>query len=426
MTSSKIRTLITSSSLLGTLALAATVGQAADWPRFRGPDGSATLAEPAKLPTVWGDEQNVVWKTALPGAGASSPIVVGSRIYLTAYTGFGLSETEPGNPADLRLHLLCFDRATGNKVWDTEFASPVERKAGGRVGDHGLATPTPVADESGVYAFFGPSGLFAFDLEGKERWRADCGTKVAGFGHAASPILFQNLVIQNASIESDTLYAFDKATGKQVWKAENINRAWTTPALASLPDGKVELIVNQKDEVRGYDPATGEKLWWCVGIDDYIVPCPVVHEGIAYCIGGRTNRALAIRCGGRGDVTASHKVWEVRIGANVTSPILHDGHLYWASDRGQMYCLDAKTGESVYRERLPTGDRVYASIVLGDGKFYAPLRDGRVLVIKADPTFAILAENVFATDRKPFNASPALHNGQILLRTDAFLYCVGE
>ena len=277
-----------------------------------------------------------------------------------------------------------------------------------------------------MYAYFGVSGLVAYSRDGELLWKADCGSKTAGFGCAASPILFGDLVIQNASIESGTLYAFDKQTGKLVWKDEAVERAWTTPTLVPLSDGSTELVINHKDRVRGLNPATGEQLWTCEGIDDYVVPCVVGYEGIAYCLGGRQNRAIAIRCGGRGDVTATHKLWEVRIGANVTSPAYHDGKLYWASDRGVACCLDAKTGETLLQERLPSRGRLYASIVAGDDKLYVTTRDTGVLVLRAEPQYTELATNTISDDVSLWNASPAIADGRLYFRTNGWLYAIGR
>jgi hypothetical protein len=186
------------------------------------------------------------------------------------------------------------------------------------------------------------------------------------------------------------------------------------------------LIINQKDVIFGFDPRTGKQLWSCDAIDDYIVPVPISHDGIVYCLGGRTNRCVAIKLGGRGDVTESHKLWQVNVGANVTSPIYYNGHLYWASDKAIANCLDAKTGESVYRKRLETRARIYASIIRAGERLYVTTRDQGVVVLAAKPEYKQLAVNTIETDEDMLNASPAVIGNQLLLRTDSFLYCIGE
>lgn len=411
--------------LLLTLGVSASVAPAADWPQFRGP-GTAGVSTESGLPTTWSADQNLVWRQELPGYGSSCPIVVGDRIYLTCWSGYGLDETNPGNRDDLKLHVVALDRAAGGILWNqSRPASPREQKAERRISEHGYATPTPCSDGERVFAYFGVSGLVAYDRDGKLLWEADCGGKTAGFGCAASPILYRNLVIQNASIESGTLFAFDQQSGSIAWKVDNIDSAWTTPTLAELADGSVELIVNQKNTIYGLNPQTGEQLWSCAGIEDYVVPSVVVHDGIAYCFGGRQNRAIAVRLGGRGDVTATHKLWEQNVGANVTSPVYHDGKLYCANDKGLALCLDAATGETLTQQRLPARGRIYASAVLGDGKLYVTTRDTGVVVLAAQPEYQELAVNVIADDPHLFNAAPAVADGKLYYRTNGWLYCIG-
>jgi outer membrane protein assembly factor BamB len=401
-------------------------GQAADWSQFRGPSGNG-ISDSTGLPTEWSAEKNILWKTKLPGHGSSSPVLLGNQIFLTAYTDYGLTAEDQGDPADLRLHVMSINREDGKIMWDKSVA-PVNKvqKITKRIVDHGYASGTPACDETGVYAFFGTSGVVAYDLKGNLKWQANVGSKTAGFGSASSPILYKDFVIINASIESEAVYALEKATGKVAWKAENIVRAWTTPSIVDVPGGNQELIVNQKNQILGFDPDTGKQLWTCEGIQDYVVPVVVQNDGILYCLGGRSNRSIAVRPGGRGDVTKTHKLWEVNVGANVTSPVFHNGHLYWASDRGIAFCLDAKNGEVVYKNRLPTKARLYASIVLADDKLYVTTRDNGVVVLKAVPEYVELARNEIKTDEDLFNASPAVSEGSIYLRTNGYLYRIAE
>ncbi|MHC4879652.1 MAG: outer membrane protein assembly factor BamB family protein [Planctomycetota bacterium] len=415
--------------LVSLLIIAPSQTVRADWPQFRGPGGNGTAAE-ALPPVTWSDSENIVWKTPLPGRGASSPIVWGDRIFLTAYTGYGENADDleaPGNKADLRLHVLSLERGTGKLQWDSEIPASVgTQNYSKRIADHGYATGTPATDGEAIYAYFGVSGLVAFDFDGKLLWRAQTGTKTAGFGSASSPVVYGDLVLINASIESGTMFAFDRKTGKEVWSVSPINRAWTSPCLVTAPGGSTELVLNHLDEVVGYDPLTGRKLWWCSAIDDYIVPVPITHDGIVYCLGGRSNRSLAIKPGGRGDVTETHKLWQRSIGANVTSPVYYDGHLYWASDKGVQCCLRASDGEEVYRKRLPTRARIYASIIRAGKHFYVTTRDAGIVVLEASPEYKEVATNVIASDETLVNASPAVSGDQLLLRTDRFLYCIGE
>ena len=323
--------------------------------------------------------------------------------------------------------MLCLDRDSGKLLWDKSIkASEATQNFGERVADHGYATATPATDGEAIYASFGVSGVVAYDMDGNLMWQAGIGEGTAGFGSASSPVVYREMVYVNASIESDTLFAFDKKTGKEVWKAGSIARSWSTPCIAEVPGAAPELILNQKDQIFGFDPITGEKLWWCAGVEDYIVPVPVFHDGIAYCLGGRSNRAIAVKLGGRGDVTKTHKLWEVTIGANVTSPVYYDGHLYWASDKAIENCLRASDGGEVYQKRLPTRARIYSSIVRAGNKLYVTTRDQGIVVLAAKPEYEELAVNVIESDETLVNASPAVSGNQLLLRTDSYLYCIGE
>ena len=412
--------------ILTALLCICSIGNANDWPQFRGQSGNASAPD-SNPPTTWSDSENIVWKTELPGRGASSPVVFGNRIFLTAYTGFGVDAEEPGDKEKLRLHVLCFERDSGKLLWDKSIkASSATQNFGQRVADHGYATATPATDGEAVYASFGVSGVVAYDMDGNFMWEAEIGEGTAGFGSASSPVVFREMVYVNASIESDTLFAFDKKTGKEVWHAGSIMKSWSSPCIAEVPGGPPELIMNQKNEIFAFDPITGKKLWWCAGVEDYIVPVPVFHDGIAYCLGGRSNRAIAVKLGGRGDVTKTHKLWESTTGANVTSPVYHDGHLYWASDKAIENCLRASDGKEVYRERLPTRSRIYSSIIRAGNKLYVTTRDQGIVVLAAKPEYEELAVNVIKSDETLVNASPAVSGNQLLLRTDRFLYCIGE
>ncbi|MDG1874721.1 MAG: PQQ-binding-like beta-propeller repeat protein [Mariniblastus sp.] len=411
---------------LTTSCLVTNTTRGEDWPQFRGPSGNASSAD--STPTQWSDTKNLIWKTKIPGRGSSSPIVIGDKIFLTSYTGYGMHDDDPGEKTELRLNTLCFERTSGKMIWNKSIeASANEQEFARRLPDHGYASGTPTSDGKAIYAFFGVSGAVAFDLNGKQLWHNDeLGTSTTGFGSASSPVVHQDLVYINASIECKTLFALDKKTGKVVWKKEDIDRSWSSPCLAANKNGVTELIINQKFKVLGLDPKTGKELWTCDGIEDYVVPVPVAKNGIIYCLGGRGNKAMAIQLGGQGDVTDTHRLWIINIGANVTSPVLHQGHLYWASDKGIANCINASNGETIYRERMPTKARVYASIIRAGDHLYLPTRDNGVWVLPAKPDFKAIALNKIESDKTLFNASPAVSHHQLLIRSDKFLYCIGE
>jgi outer membrane protein assembly factor BamB len=399
---------------------ASILAVAADWPQFRGPGGQG-VAQAKNLPASWSDTENLQWKTGLPGPGASSPIVVGKRVIVTCYSGYGLDGREPGDMQNLRLHVICVDHDTGKVLWDTELKPVLPETQ--KVRDHGYAAATPACDGEYVYTFFGKSGVAKLDLNGKKIWQKQVGSGLHGWGSGTSPVLYRNLVIVNASVESRSLVALDKASGEQVWRAGGMNASWNTPHLVALPGGKQELVVSVKDRVLAYDPATGKQLWSCEGIHDYVCPSIVSDKGVVYAIGGRRSQAVAIKAGGSGDVTGSHQLWRADVGANVSSPVVVDGHLYWVSDRNQTaYCLSTKDGNVVYAERV---GQPYASTVAADGKLYVVFRQGGAVVLPAKPEFKVLSRNRFS-DRSIFDGSPAVSADRIFLRSDQFLYCIAK
>ena len=413
-------------------SLFAVLFAGADWTRFRGPHGSG-VSDDKGVPTTWSATENVVWKTPLPGFGASSPIVLDDKIFLTCYSGYGLHKSEPGEQDDLVLHALCLDRATGKILWDTTHNPRLPETAydGGRVELHGYASATPVTDGEAVYAFFGKSGVLKYSLDGRPQWHVSVGSGLDkhNWGSGASPILHENLVIVNASAESQSIRALNKATGEEAWRVDEIVDSWSTPLVVATPAGGKELVVIERFRVLGLDPATGRKLWFLSKESDYVCPSVIAHEGIAYVINSRrTPLLLAIRTGGRGDVADSHVLWKKNWTTRVSTPVYYDGHLYAMDFLGQAHCLKADTGEEVYRERLEIGglgDKVYASPVAVDGKLYGVTRLDGTVVLALSPDFKELARNHLG-DESVFNATPAVTEGKLLLRSDKCLYCIGK
>ena len=387
---------------------------AGEWTQFRGPAGQGVSPE-SQAPTQWSQSANLLWKAELPGPGSSSPIVAGNRLFVACYSG---------DANDAARRLVCLDPRTGKVAWARDVPSKLPEQAGIREG-HGYASSTPAADGERVYAFFGKSGVFAFDHLGSQLWQADVGSRTSGWGSAASPVLAGDLVVVNASVESESLVALDRRTGKEVWRAGGIRESWNTPILVSVGD-RTELAVAVLGKVLGFDPRTGRQLWKCMtDISWYMVPSLVADRDVVYCTGGRQGAALAVRAGGRGDVTQSHRLWTARKGSNVTSPVFWEGHLYWANENlGIAYCASAKTGEMVYEERLGGAGQIYASPVVAGGHLYYLTRSGRTYVLAAQPKFQQVAVNDLA-DRSPFNASPAIADGRLFVRSDKCLYCIG-
>ena len=194
----------------------------ADWTRFRGPNGSGIPEDGKAFPLKWSDTENLNWKTALPGPGSSSPIVVGDKIFVTCWSGYGTDESRNADMEDLKRHLVCIARTSGKILWNqTVKAKMPEERYGGMFTQHGYATHTPVSDGKNVYAYFGKSGLHAFGLNGKKLWEANAGNNLdrRGWGSASSPIVYQDKIIVTASVEDEAVYAFDTKTGSQLWRS---------------------------------------------------------------------------------------------------------------------------------------------------------------------------------------------------------------
>lgn len=420
--------LLSSSLLFAFVLVTVPSADAADWTRFRGPQGSAVSSETG-LPAKWSDKTNLKWKTELPGFGTSSPVIVGDKVFVTCFSGYGTGRG--GSQEDLRRHVVCVDRKSGKILWKKAVKPKLpEDRAGGRISDHGFASHTPVTDGERLYVFFGKTGALCYDLDGKLLWQKNLGTGSgsAGWGTASSPIVYKDTVIFTAIAEDDALVALDKKSGKEVWKTkvEGYHGCWSTPLILKTKD-RDELIISVPQEVWALNPETGKLLWYSEGVrEGTIAPSVVAHEGVIYATGGRRAETVALRAGGKGDVSKTNVVWRARTGSYVTSPVVYKGHVYIASDRGIVYVHDIKTGRTVKQVRLPARDRVYASPLIADGKLYIVTREAGTVVYSADPELKQLAINKFESDSSVFNGSPAVANGELFLRSNKALYCIAK
>jgi outer membrane protein assembly factor BamB len=436
---------------------------AADWSRFRGPNGSGIATDDKPVPVAWSATKNLKWRTDLPGPGSSSPIVVGDRIFLTCWTGYATEgQQSTGDIAALVRHLLCVDRTSGKILWDRAVpAKQPEERYGGMFAQNGYASHTPVSDGKSVFAFFGKSGVHAFDLDGKPLWQAEVGDADDrhGWGTASSPILHGDVLIVPAFVESQAMFGFDKSTGKPLWKApsEGFASTWGTPVIAKGATGD-ELDIAVPGEVWGFNPDTGKLRWYATGLQSDSVCNSLVTDGSTlFAMSERGGGSVAIKAGGKGDVSATNTLWTGANGSRIATPILWEGRLYWVSG-SIATCRDAKTGTEVYTERIEPssngterapanaeggnrgsvggggrrgggggmGGGDYASPVAANGHLYHVSRRGEVLVIKLGPKFELVSRNRIEGDTSDHSATPAISNGQLFLRSAKTLYCVGE
>jgi len=414
------RRLITLSILL----LASSQVRAENWPQWRGPNLNGVSTE-KNLPAKWTTEENVAWKVAMPGWSGSTPIVWRNHIFVSVADGDNL-------------FLWAIDKTKGEVLWKRPLGS-----GNVKMRKQNMSSPSPVTDGKNVYVMTGTGILKGFDFTGKELWTRDIPKDYGEFGlqwgYASSPLLHEDsLYVQvlHGMKTDDASYVLriNKADGKTVWKVERPTEAirespdsYTTPAL--LRFGKsTEIVITGADVVTGHDLATGKELWRANGLNPdnnpsyRIVASPVIFGDIIYAP-TRVKPLLALRAGGRGDITSSHLLWSNVNGPDVPTPVTDGKYFYMINDRGIVWCLDAKTGKEIYGpQRIATGT-YSSSPVLADGKIYITNEEGLTTVIKAGPAFEVVAENPLGDYTL---SSPAISDGQIFIRTATNLYAIGK
>jgi outer membrane protein assembly factor BamB len=424
----------------------------ADWPQWRGPSGTG-VAPDKNLPVQWSATENVAWKAPIAGLGVSTPIVSGNRVFVTSQMGAG--PLNPGNhprlvqgadaaaagevalggqargpdvTADRTIFVVeAFNRTDGKRLW--EYRLDADGPLQGVHEKHNLTTPSPATDGQMVYAWFGTGQLVALDMNGKLVWQRHLGKEIAPFdinwGHTSSPVVYQDtLILLCDHTLASYLLAVDKKTGKDRWKADRGKgrASYSTPLVIQTASGP-ELIVNSSARVDAYDPRNGTFLWH-VGTDNrFPIPMPVFHDGVVYMSRGyRSGPYMAVRPGGRGDVTASHVNWLSATGAPYVSSLVYDqGLLYMANDVGVLAAAEATTGKKIWQERL--GGVFSASPVAADGKIYFVSENGETIVLKSGPKPEVLARNNLGERQL---ASLGVSNGQLFIRSDRHLFCIGK
>lgn len=440
--------------------LAATSSRAEDWPQFRGPAGTGVVTD-AKPPAEWSADKNVSWKVAVSGVAWSCPIVVGDKVFVTTAFSEGQPKPKSGGggkggggfgkasaPKETyQFKIVCLERATGKTAWEK-----VVKEARPTIPTHGsntYASETPVSDGERVYAYFGMTGLFCYDLTGKEVWKKDLGSyaMMAGWGTASSPVLAgDKLVIQCDNEEKSFLVAFDKKTGTEAWKVERRERSgWATPFVWKTKD-RTDIVVSGAQAIRGYNPADGKVVWTLDVGGGQSSASPTgdaerLYVGVGQGGGGpggpkggnsRAGTLFAVKAGAKGDITpkageatSEGVAWSAgRVWPAAASPLVYDGFVY-TLDRngGTISCLDAKTGKAAYtKERIPGAGAFWASPWAADGQIFCLDETGTTHVLKAGGEFDVVRTNKLGRDT--YWATPAAANGALFIRSVDSLYCV--
>jgi outer membrane protein assembly factor BamB len=418
-----------------------------DWPHWRGPNASGVSPETG-LPLTWGSASGVAWRAPLNGAGVSTPVVWRDQVYVTSQAGAGVrragnhpslvqgaAAAESGESnltgattaADVRFTLAAYRWADGKLAWRHEVAA--EGPLPSVHDKHNLATPSPATDADVVIGWFGTGQIVALDHGGKRLWAKHLGKEYAPFdlqwGHASSPVLHKDLVILVCYHGSAAyVLALDKRTGSVRWKIDRPASlvSYSTPLILDGARG-AEILINTSAGLEAISADTGEDRWRVVEDNRFPIPVATLADGMIYTTRGyRSGPYVAIRPGGQGDVSGSHVAWRVPTGAPYISSLIHyQGLIYTAGELGVVTCLDAKTGEKVWQERV--GGVFTASPVAADGRIYLLSETGETVVLKAGRTLEVLSRNKLEGH---FVASPAISRGRIFLRGDHELFAVGK
>lgn len=410
--------------LAALLALSSKAG-AENWPQFRGPGRQGLSSEP-EAPVRWGASENVAWKVEVPGEGWSSPIICGERVFLTTSTEGGSS-----------CHVISIDRRTGKTLWDKVVFNQTPGRKEAR---NTYATPTPATDGKRVYACFGDGSFAALDFAGEILWTNRDYTFYGQHGLGTSPTLYGDLLLMARDGSSDgddktlgwqkpwdksCILAIDVATGKERWKGmRGLSRISHGALNIWEHEGKAEIVSEAGDVVQGFDAKTGERLWSSTVVGEGKVPSVVIGDGLAFTAGGWGGKESikAFRLGGSGEQGEKNLVWEQKKGMpKVPSMLYVKPYLYSVTDGGIAQCLNGESGDVVWRERLE--GNYSASPVAVSGRTYFLNDDGETTVLEAGPQFQVLARNALAEKAQ---ASIAVSQGQLFIRTERHLWCIGS
>jgi outer membrane protein assembly factor BamB len=436
------------------IALTSTARPPINWPSFRGPAASG-VADGQFPPTTWDGDKgtNVRWKTPIPGFGNSSPIIWGDRIYVTtAISSNPNAEFRPGglrgdnlanDRSEHRWQVLALDRSTGRIIWERTAHVGIPRS--GRHLKSTFATATPATDGKYIVASFGPEGLYCYDIDGNLIWKKDLGiVGHSSYGFASSPIIYRGMVVvqndtsgeRNAARTVSFIAAYNLSDGVERWRTprdEDHRSSFGTPTIYEGVNRPAQIVTNGGERARAYDPMTGKEIWSLAAPSDIVTPTPVVGADLIYIMSGNTGfqPIYAVRSNAIGNITlkpgeesSDFVAWSSTRGGSFTpTPILYGDHLYSVNVSGIVGCYDARTGERKYLARLEhLGAGLSSSPVAADGRLYFSSEDGEVFVVKAGPTFELLATNPMG---EVIMATPAVSGGMIFIRTLRHLWAIG-
>jgi outer membrane protein assembly factor BamB len=422
--------LLVTSLVLASVAVAAAAEDA--WPHWRGPNDDGMAVGDA--PLHWSDTEHIAWKAHIPGRGHSSPVVWGNRIFVTTAvpvanpTASADEVAKDGLLVPYKFLVLCFDRTSGKLLWEkvATVATPHE-------GYHPMygsfASNSPITDGKHLIAFFGSRGVYCYTLDGQLVWEKNLGKlrMFRNFGEGSWPALDgDKLVLVMDQEDASFIIALDKSTGRELWRTPRDGRTNWSGAYITPYKGRKQVIVSASQAVCSYDLETGKLIWKASGLGQNTIPMPIAIDGIVIVMSGYRNpNLMAIRMDREGDLTGTDAIlWQNQRGNSYSpSPVLHDGKLYVLTDSGMLSCFDAKTGKIYYhQQRLPKPYNFKSSPVGVNGKLYLASEEGDVIVVKMGETFEVLATNTLQDQM--FIATPAVIDGEILLRGQNTLFCV--
>ena len=395
--------------------LSAGLAFADNWPQWRGPKGTGVCLE-KNLPTSWSTNQNIRWKIALPEPGNSTPVIWGERVFVT-------------QAIENRRTLMCFERAKGKLLWQsgtiTDEKEPTHET-------NPYCSGSPVTDGERVIASFGTAGLFCYDFQGKELWHRDLGRQSHMWGVAASPVIYNDLCLLNFGPGERTfLIAVNKKTGATVWqhdepggKADKYIGSWSTPILIET-DVRKELIMPWPERVVACDPKDGREWWSCRGLNPLVYTSALYADGIVVAMGGFNGSMLAVKTGGSGDVTTTHRLWQApKTKQRIGSGVIAGDYVYIVDDPGVAECFELRTAKPVWETRLkgpgPKADN-WSSLVLADNHLYAVNQSGDAFVFRANPKFEAVSTNSLGELTR---SSIAVSDGELFIRTYNNLWCI--